>query len=192
VSKSAIAITVLTAISTTPGQIITPKPISIDNPASSSMTLSLQCAVQSVTVPQSISFPKCSLDTQSLSLPGSGNGTVTLTISTVGNQAANTGASLPVAAGVSIIGLLGFVLLGGFKQARRRALSLLSLILVLSALLVVPGCGGGFNNPNKLQPPSTNGTQPGNFVVAVTGTATEPDGSQKTVAVATVAMKVGI
>jgi ABC-type Fe3+-hydroxamate transport system substrate-binding protein len=78
-----------------------------------------------------------------------------------------------------LLGTPGFAFLGlaipGLRRRKtwRRKLMFFGFLLMLTALVV--GCGGnGFFNPNNLTPGS-GGTQPGTYVVEVTGTYTYTD-----------------
>ncbi len=189
-SSGEAAITVISAIQTNPGQGIPPVSIHF-NDIGAPGAVALQCSVQSASIQQpTLSFPKCSLDTNSLSsLPG----TVNVTISTVAGTA-NAGvrnAPSPFGLGMPAIGILGMVLAGFSRRKRspRKIKSVLGLMFVLSLLLFMLGCGGGsFKNPNGLQPPVAGSTQSGTYVVSVTGA----DSSGKAVAVAVVPLNVGI
>jgi hypothetical protein len=178
-SLSADAITIVPAIQTSPGQIINPLDIHF-NSSGTTNALNVQCRIES-TVPVTQAFPTCSLSSNSLTLPGD----VTVTISTVNSSAAATPPRFAPA--ISAFGILGFVTLAGFGRRRRKLLIWMGLMTVLFVLFLASGCGGGFNNPSGQRPPGVGGTQAGTYLVSVTGTD-----SGKTVAVATIPVRVGI
>jgi len=183
------SLTVLNAIQTSPGATIGTESVTF-NGLGVPDTIVMTCSVQSATVPSSsLSFPKCSLGSSSLVLNTSASLDVTIS-TTSGTSAALTGAPAKFVWGSTFIGISGFVLLAGANRKNRSArktLTILACIGVLSIFTLFSGCGGGFNNPNGLQPPVGGGTPAGAYVVTVTGTD-----SGKAVAIATIPLKVGI
>jgi hypothetical protein len=140
-------------------------------------------------------FPICSLDHNS----GTLQTTVTATISTVAPKSAMMNAPSfhnPLVAGfyrlsTPLVGVLGILLLGRSRRkdrSRRKFLTILSTTFALSLLLLAIGCGGGFSNPNNLQPAINGSTPQGQFVVSVTAT----DSNNNTVAIATIPLTVQI
>jgi hypothetical protein len=190
-SSSKNDITTVAAIQTNPGQVINPVQIQF-NDIGTSDTFAMQCSVQSAAIPSNtLSFPKCAISANSLTLPGSLM--VTISTSAGGASAALTGAPARLNFGLSAIGMFAVVLMAGFnrrKRSRRSILGILGITLLLSAFLLLVGCGGGgFNNPGKLNPPVGGSTPSGAYVVSVTGT---DSASGKTAVVATIPLKVGI
>jgi hypothetical protein len=91
----------------------------------------------------------------------------------------------------SAIGLLGLMLLGRTKRnqsPRRRIYEVVGLMLLVLFLLLPVSCGGGFNNPNNVQPPVSGSTPTGTYLVSVVGTDATP--AHNKVVVATIPLNV--
>src|SRR5262249_39692585 len=148
--------------------------------------ITFQCNVQllgsNIPPTQQSNFPLCNITQASGTLPLLANPiTVNLTtfatISRGPNSDPSIYASNRVPAGcyalsTPLAGILGLLLMDRRRRkywSRRKLLSLLGMMLLLAVMGVVIGCGGGFGNPNNLQP-LTNGTQQGTYVVSVIGT----------------------
>jgi hypothetical protein len=158
--------------------------VSLSNTTTADVTYtSLKCNVLSA-LGQAVANTLCSVTQGSITVPkgGTANITVQLATNAASAQPAPSQAGmrlrtlndlwltfpavffLPLAAPASV----------RRKLLHRKALVLLGLVMLLALVMLSAGCGGGgFANPVPLQPGSgTNtSTQPGSYVVAVSGTS---------------------
>ena len=180
-STDAVAMTVTPSITNIPGQTIASQQLLLDSVGTTG-NVTFQCTVQllgsSIPTSQQTNFPLCKITPTSGTLPA----TITATLTTFATASSRVNAAPSIyasnrhpigfyALSTPLAGILGLLLLGGRRRkfwSRRKLFSLVGMMLLLAVLGVAVGCGGGFNNPNNLQP-LTNGTQQGVYVVSVIG-----------------------
>jgi hypothetical protein len=177
-------VTVAATLSTTPGAPIAAQTVSLSNTTTADVTYtSLKCNVLSA-LGQAVANTLCSVTQGSITVPHGGTANITVQLAT--NAASAQPA--PSQAGMQLRTLndlwltfpaVFFLPLAAPASVRRKllhrkALVLLGLVMLLALVMISAGCGGGgFANPVPLQPGSgTNtSTQPGSYVVQVTGTS---------------------
>jgi len=116
-------------------------------------------------------FSTCTLSPTSVT-PGANPVAVAVSIKTTGTTSASALGNargpalawLVLAPGFGLVGLF----LAGTRRGRRHA-SLGLLLMVLAAMVVLPGCGGV--STSKTPPPTGNSTPPGTYTVLVIGTS---------------------
>jgi hypothetical protein len=172
-------VTVVAALSVTPGAPISPVSITLLNPTGSDVTYTaVKCNVLS-SLGAAVANTLCSVNPPSLTVPKN-NGTATLSVqlatSSSGTAALRMNGLNTLWAAVPAVVFLPFAAPASLRRKlmrRRKLVTILGLGLLLALLLFSMGCGGGgFNNPIPLQPGSgtSTTTQPGSYVVQVTGT----------------------
>ncbi len=158
------------------GQSVTGLPVSWNAAAVGLNSASVNCAVLSLTVPVSTTYPTCSV-----AGPSTTGFTLTINTSAVASSArrqpATSFSSMYAALfGLPAIVFVGMAVPGGpddKKRRRCRILSLLCLTITVSMLLFGVGCGAaGFSNPKNFLPPTGVGSQSGDYVVVVWGNNT--------------------
>jgi hypothetical protein len=119
----------------------------------------------------------CSLSPDSVALKGSTPSTVNVTVTTGGSSARLTIPDFPSRPGgrlalwVSLAALPAFLLTGYGSRSRKRrfrgGFRSLGLLCLLSAVMVIPACGGGSSNNGN-----GSGTIPGTYILTLTGSFT--------------------
>ncbi len=167
------AVLVAPPVGATSGQSIPDVLLAINNPTDQTVTLtSLGCEVHPTAgaVP-SEGVPVCDLRSKPTTLPP---GSTSLTLA-LGTSAGNATGSVTIAIGGlaafygALVGFPAIALLAGStrrKGRRAKGVACLGLLLVSAILLAACG-GGGFSNPDKLQPSTGGGTLPGSYFVVV-------------------------
>jgi hypothetical protein len=141
-------------------------------------TMSLTCTVQ----PASSSAPGCTLVPASVNLGSNQAASSTLTISAGGVIARNAPgngslASYELAGTTLMFSFVGglWTIPGGNLRSRLRNHFQMTIFLVLAALAILVGCGGGAKSSGSA---TTGVAQPGNYVVTVTATGSISQASQ--------------
>lgn len=128
-------------------------------------TVTLSCSIAPAVTPA----PSCSFgSTSPVTVSGSG-GKATLTFATVGPSAAaiRSNALLSLLLPIPALALVGVGLIPRSSR-KRKLLGLLALWSILTALLIVPACGGGGSNGNGGSG-GNSGTPAGTYTITVTG-----------------------
>jgi hypothetical protein len=160
VAGFALTATALSPTSITPGGSAT-STVTVTPSGGFNSNVSVTCAI----IPSTAGSPRCGLSSGTVS---GGNGTVTVTVSTVASGASlrpNRSGSMYYA---MLLPLGGLTLLGaGFKSRRRKSLRWLGVCLMLSCLVWLAACGSGSSGGGG----GGGGTTAGSYTVNVTATA---------------------
>ena len=165
-SEMTMVIVVSAPVSTQPGRVLA-QPVSVTTTGG----VSVQCRVDSLAPvpPPTTLFPGCDVNPKTI---GAGASTLTVQIQTVAGTSARMHGQ-KVFYAMWLVAGLAFLPLGAASRARRhrRLLTWLAVVLVAAVFCVAVGCGGGFNNPQSLQPNvgGSGATQPGQYVIVITG-----------------------